>query len=161
MADAAQQPPQAKSGAQPGVFIDPYRSYNFKLLIAGVTQGHFTYCGDMEISIEPIRYREEGNAQVVHRLPGPVDYGEITLRYGLTESHELWDWMMTAVKGKVDRKNVSIALFDADGVTEVVRWDLVNAWPCRWRGTALDTMSREVAIEELTIVFETLDRGQG
>jgi phage tail-like protein len=157
MADAAQQP---QSGAQPGVYIDPYRSYNFKLLIAGVTQGHFTYCGNMEISIEPILFREGGQAQVVHRLPGPVDYGEITLRYGLTESRELWDWMMTAVKGKVDRKNVSIALLDADGVTEVVHWDLVNAWACRWRGAPLDTMARQVAIEELTIVFETLERGE-
>jgi len=159
MADAAQDS-QAKSGAQPGVFIDPYRSYNFKLLIAGVTQGHFTYCGDMEINIEPIAYREGGQSQVVHRLPGPVDYGEITLRYGLTESRELWDWMMTAVKGKVERKNVSISLLDADGATEVVRWDLVNAWACSWRGSPLDTMGRQVAIEELRIVFETLDRGE-
>ena len=161
MADAAQQAPQAQSGAQPGVFIDPYRSYNFKLLVAGVTEGHFTYCSDMEIDIEPIRYREGGISQIVHRLPGPVNYGAITLRYGLTGSRELWDWMMTAVKGKVQRKNVSVVLLDADGVTEVLRWDLLNTWPCRWRGAQLDTMSREVALEELTLVFETLERAEG
>jgi len=160
MADPAKDS-QAKSGAQPGVFIDPYRSYNFKLLIAGVTQGHFTYCGNMEINIEPIAYREGGQSQVVHRLPGPVDYGEITLRYGLTESREMWDWMMTAVQGKKDyAKNVTITLLDADGATEVVHWDLVNAWVCSWRGALLDTMGRQAAIEEMRICFDTLDRGE-
>jgi phage tail-like protein len=151
MADAAQQ-----SGATPGVFIDPYRSYNFKLLVGNITQGHFTYCGNMEIEIPHIEYREGGQAQIVHQLPGPVRYGEITLRYGLTESRELWDWMMTAVNGKVDRKHITISLLDADGATAVVSWDLESAWPCRWRGAPLDTMAKQVAIEELTIVCEIL-----
>ena len=31
----------------------------------------------------PIRY-QEGGSHVVHRIPGPVDYGDVTLRYGLT-----------------------------------------------------------------------------
>ena len=157
MADAAQQP-QARSGAQPGVVIDPYPSRNFMLSIAGVTQGHFTYCGNLEFRVEPIPYREGGQSQVVHRLPGPVEYGEITLRYGITESRELWDMALLAVKGTVTRTNMSIILLDADGVTEVVRWDLVNAWVCGWRGAPLDAMSRQVAIEEVTIVFETIER---
>ena len=43
--------------------------------------------------------------------------------------------------------------------TEVVRWNLVNAWPREWRGTPLDAMGQEIAIETLTLVFETLERG--
>ena len=41
----------------------------------------------------------------------------------------------------------------------MLRWDLINAWPSRWRGASLDALDREVAIESLTLVFETLDRG--
>ena len=47
---------------------------------------------------------------------------------------------------------------DSDGTTEVMRWDLINAWPSAWRGAALDALSHEVAIESLTIVFESLNR---
>jgi phage tail-like protein len=65
---------------------------------------------------------------------------------------------MTGVKGKVQRKNVSVVLLDNDGTTEVMRWNLVNAWASQWRGTMLNAMSREVAIESLTLVFEMLDR---
>jgi phage tail-like protein len=144
--------------AQPGVATDPYRAYNFKLEIQGVTEGHFTECTNLGIKVEAIKYREGGTSQLVRRLPGPVEYGDITLRYGLTSSTEIWRWFMTGVKGKVERKNVSIVMLDADGVTEAFRWDLVSAWPSAWRGAPLDAMAREAAIEEVTLVFETLDR---
>ncbi len=146
-------------GAQPGTFVDPYRAYNFKLQIQGVTEGHFTECSGMDITVHPIRYREGGTSQVVRVVPGPVEYGDVTLRYGLTASRDLWLWFMTAVNGKVERKNVSILMLDSDGVSEVMRWDLINAWPMQWRGAALDAMYREVAVETLTLVFETLQRG--
>jgi phage tail-like protein len=160
MPEAAETPPAApESGAQPGVFNDPYRSYNFKLVIQGVTEGHFTECTNMSIKIDAIRYREGGQSQVIHRIPGQVEYGDITLRYGLTSSNELWTWLMSGVKGKVERKNVSIVMLESDGVSEVLRWDLVNAWVSEWRGAPLDALGRQLAIESVTIVFETLDRG--
>ena len=105
--------------------VDPYRNYNFKLEIQGVTEGHFTECNGMGVKVDSIAYREGGASQVVRRLPGPVDYGDITLRYGLTSSTELWDWFLTSVKGTVERKNVSIVMLDADGSTKVVRWNLL------------------------------------
>ena len=146
-------------GAQPGTFVDPYRSYNFKLEIQGVTEGHFTECAGLEVHVDAIRYREGGTTQVVHAIPGQVTYGDVTLRYGLTASNELWQWLLTAVQGRVERRNVSILMLDSSGSAEVVRWDLTNAWPARWRGAPLDALSREVAIESLTLVFETLQRG--
>ncbi len=142
----------------PGTYTEPYRGYNFKLVIAGVTEGHFTECTGIGIKVHAIKYREGGQSQVTHVLPGPVEYGDVTLSYGLTASHELWDWFMTAVKGKVDRKNVSILMLDSDGVAELTRWDLVNAWPAEWRGAVLNALTHEAAIEQLTLVFETLER---
>ncbi len=140
------------------VGTDPYRAYNFKLDIAGVTEGHFTECSGLGVKIETIKYREAGAAQVVRHIPGPVDYAAVTLRYGLTTSRELWDWMQTAVRGAVERKNVSIVILDSQGITEVMRWNLNDAWPAEWNGALLDAMSREIAIESLTLVYDTLDR---
>ena len=149
---------EATAAAQTGAYVDPYRAYNFKLEIQGVTEGHFTECSGMEVKVRPISYREAGNSQVVRYVPGPVEYGAITLRYGLTSSKDLWEWFMSVVKGKVQRKNLSIVTLDSDGVTEVVRWNLVNAWASEWRGAALEASGNEVAIESLTLVFETLER---
>lgn len=150
--------PKAQAGSQTGTWTDPYRAYNFKLEIQGVTEGHFSECSGMAVRVPSIPYREAGAGQVVHRLPGPIDYGEITLRYGLTSSTQLWTWFQTAVNGQVERRNVSIVMLGDDGSTPVTQWNLINAWPCEWRGALLDALGREAAIESITLVFETLNR---
>jgi phage tail-like protein len=126
--------------------------------VQGVTEGHFTEVSGLEARVVPISYREAGNSQVVHYVPGRTEYGAIVFRYGLTRSRELYDWFMSGVRGRVQRKNISVVLLDSDGTTEVMRWNLVNAWVTQWRGAALDAQSQEVAIESLTLVCETLDR---
>jgi phage tail-like protein len=151
--------PAATTAQAAGTYVDPYRAFNFKIEIGGVTEGHFTEVTGLGAKVTPISYREAGNSQVVHYVPGRVEYSEITLRYGLTRSRELFDWFKTGVAGHVQRKNLSIVLFDADGTTEVMRWNLVNAWATEWRGSLLDAHSQEVAIESLTLVCESMDRG--
>lgn len=158
MPEVAATPPQAPAaGAQPGTWVDPYRAYNFKLVIQGVTEGHFVECSGLGARVEAIRY-QEGGSTTVHRIPGPVDLGDIRLRYGLTASRELWDWFLAGLQGRVDRRNVSILMLGTDGITEVLRWDLINAWPSEWRGAPLDALAREVAIESVTLVYESLAR---
>ncbi len=138
--------------------VDPFRSYNFKLDIGGVTEAHFTECSGLGVKVTSIAYREAGNNQVVRHIPGPVDYAAVTLRYGLTTSRELWDWLQSAAQGRVERKNVSILMLDSQGTTEVMRWNLIDAWPSEWHGASLDALAREVAIESMTLVYDTLER---
>lgn len=137
---------------------DPYRSYNFKLEIGGVAEGHFTECSGLSVKIEPIAYREAGNHQLVRHIPGPVDYTTVTLKYGVTKSRELWDWLMKSAEGNVERRNVSILLLDSQGDNEVMRWNLVDAWPSEWQGAALNASEKSLAIETLTLVFDRLER---
>ena len=137
---------------------DPFRSYNFKLDINGVAEGHFTECSGLSVKIESISYREAGNNQTVRHIPGPVDYATITLKFGVTKSKTLFDWMMKAAEGKVERKNVSISLLDSQDSTEVMRWNLHDAWPSEWKGANLVATDKGVAIEELTLVFDRLER---
>jgi phage tail-like protein len=159
VAEAAQTPPEgtAPAAATPGVWVDPYRAYNFKLVIQGVTIGHFTECTGLGVRVQALRY-QEGGGHVVHRIPGPLDFADVTLRYGLTSSTELWTWFMSGVEGRVDRRNVSVLMLETDDVTEALRWDLINAWPSEWRGAPLDALGREVAIESMTLVYESLVR---
>lgn len=159
MAEAAPTPPTTTgSGAQPGTFIDPLGVFNWRVEVPGMTEMHFTRCTGLGVRVHSPRYREAGMTQVVHRLVGPTEYADIKLEYGLTSSREMWDWLWSAVEGRVRRVNVSIVMLDADGATEKLRWNLTNAWPAEWSGAMLDAMAHEVAIESLTLVFETLER---
>ena len=148
----------ARPAAQPGNSVDPYRAYNFKLLINNVTEGHFTEVTGLGVKVDRIAYREAGNNAIVRAIPGRVTYSAVTLRFGLTTSTELWDWLMTAVEGKVSRRNVSIVMLDSSGSSEVLRWNLISAWPEEWYGAPLDAMSRELAIETLVLAHEGLQR---
>jgi phage tail-like protein len=136
---------------------DPYRAYNFKLQIDGVAQGHFTECSGLNVKIASIAYRETGT-DVVHKLPGPVEYGDITLKYGLTSSKELWTWMLDTAKGKLVRKNISIIMLDNDGVKPAFQWNLKDTWPSGWAGASLSASGKDAAIESITLTFESLER---
>lgn len=148
----------APASATPGAWKDPYRSYNFRISVQNVGDGHFTECSGLATKVQSIAYREAGAGPVIHRLPGHIEYGEVTLRYGLTSSIELWQWFMTGLEGRVDRRTVTIAMLDDDGSSEVMRWSLDRAWVTEWRGALLDALGREAAIESMTLVFERLER---
>jgi phage tail-like protein len=137
---------------------DPYRAYNFRLDVSGMGEGHFTEVSGLGVKVEPIKYREAGDTHVVRHIPGPVDYQAVTLRYGLTASRELWNWMMRTVEGRIERRNVSIVMLDTDGTSEATRWNLRDAWPSEWQGAPLDALNREIAIESLTLVYDALER---
>jgi phage tail-like protein len=152
---------EARPAAQPGNAVDPLRRYNFTLLINNVSGGNFVEVQGLSVMVDKILYREAGNNQIVRAIPGRVTYSSVTLRYGLTSSAELWDWLMTAVNGQVSRRNVSIAMLDSSGSAEVLRWNLLNAWPEQWHGAPLDAQSRELAIETLVLAHDGLERRSG
>lgn len=137
--------------AQPGTVVDPYRAYNFTLVIQNVVQGHFVAFDGLGIKIERLIFRAGGEHSTVRSIPGRVEYPPVTLRYGLTDSTELIRWLFTAVDGAVVRHNLSVAMLDDSGIDEVRRWNLIDAWPCDWAGAPLDSMGHDLAIESLTL----------
>lgn len=135
-----------------------YRNYNFVLEMGQGNLAWFTEVEDLSIKVKAIDYREGGAQAAVRKLPGRVEYGDITLRWGLTESLVLWEWLMTGVNGKIERREVSIILLKPDGQGEQTRWNLHNAWATEWRGAKLDALAQSAAIETLVLTHEGLTR---
>jgi phage tail-like protein len=152
-------PPSQDAGAQPGALVDPFRAYNFKLLIDGVTEGHFIQCGGLRAEVKVIPYREGGGGTVVRKLAGQLNMGQLTLSYGFTSSPELWNWFLASMSGQPQRKNVSVLMLGMDGLTEMLRYNLLDSWPCDWEVAAFDALSNQVAIARLVLTFESINRG--
>jgi phage tail-like protein len=144
------------TNASPGTRPNLYLGYQFKLEIRNVTEAHFSYVSGIGMKVTPIDWREGGLRSIVRRLPGQVQYSDVTLKYGLTSSQDLFNWMMTVVNGNVQRQNVSIVQLDAEGAAEVVRWDLMDAFPVKWEGAVLDALGSAVAIETLVLTYESI-----
>ena len=141
-----------------GTRTDPYRSYNFLVEIDGITRAGFRECSAPDTSNDAIDYREGNEALTTRKVPGLTKYANITLKWGMTDDHELWDWRKKTMEGKVERKNGSIVLLDDTG-SEKGRWNFRNAWPTKWTGPTFNATGNDIAIETLEIAHEGLDRG--
>lgn len=139
---------------------DPYRNFNFIVEIDGIKQAGFSDCSGFGASTDPIEYREGGENTTVRKMPGVTKYPNITLKWGLTDSRELYDWYRDIVNGKVLRKTGSIVLYDLDGITEKVRWNFVNAWPTKWDGPDFSAKANDISIETLELAHEGIERAK-
>jgi phage tail-like protein len=137
--------------------VDPYKNFRFLLEIDGITQAGFSEVSGFGSTVEPVEYREGGDAPTVRKLPGRVTYPDISLRWGITDSRELYDWHFTAVAGHIERKNGSIILIDDDN-QEKVRWNFFGGWASKLEGPTLNATANEVAVQTLTITCERLER---
>jgi phage tail-like protein len=144
-----------------GQRVDPYRNFNFLVEIDGITQAGFQDCSGFGASTDPIEYRE-GNENpgrdpiTMRKLPGMTKYNNITLKWGLTDSTELYDWYRDITKGVDVRKNGSIIVLDTQG-QERVRWNFRNGWPTKWDGPDFTSKGNDVAIETLEIAHEGIE----
>jgi phage tail-like protein len=143
--------------AAPGQRVDPYGNYNFLVELDGVAQAAFHEASGFDSTIDVIEHREGGDNTTPRKLPGMTKHGPITLKWGLTDSAELYNWHRDAVKGNVQRKNGSIVLLDRTGA-EKVRWNFVNAWPSKWTGPSFTAEGNDVSIETLELVHEGIER---
>lgn len=144
---------------QPGSRNDPYRGFNFKLELDGVTTAAFRECSGIDTSQNPIEYREGQDPLTVRKLVGLNTYSNIVLQRGITDAAgmELLEWREKAAAGRPERINGSIVLEDLDG-NEVVRWNFVEGWPIKWSGPSLNATANEVTIESLEIAHEGLEK---
>ncbi len=140
-----------------GTRVDPYRGFNFRVEIDGITQAGFQEVSGLDASTDPVDYREGTDPNHVRKLSGLNKYTPITLKRGITDSDELWKWRDTVISGKTERKNGSIILLDESGA-EKLRWNFINGWPTKWTGPALNSTSTAVAIETLEITHEEVKR---
>ena len=144
--------------AQTGQRVDPFRNFNFLIELDGIAQASFTECSGLGSTTEVIENREGGDNVTVRKLPGKNSYSDISLKWGLTDSTELWDWRQQIVDGNIVRKNGSIVVYDLANSTEVARWNFVRAWPTKWEGPSLSAKGNDIAIDTLVLAHEGLTR---
>jgi phage tail-like protein len=139
----------------------PLTGYHFLLEIDGISQAFFRECSGLSSEQQVIEYKEankEGKT-IIKKVPGTLKWSDITLKRGITDVMELWQWRKKIEDGKhiEARKNGSIVLFNQDN-TEIARWNFVNGWPSKIGGPQLNANNNDIAVEEITIAHEGLER---
>jgi phage tail-like protein len=173
----------------------PFTTFNFlvEIKVDGVSPsvcgGAFAECDGLEMTLEPKTIREGGrNFGPVH-LAGPISYGQLVLKRGMTSNLDLWNWFESMV-GDVSaggllgglgvpssvsvgpsgigtssgtktpigalRATADIVMLAADGATEQAHFKLTGCMPVKIKAPSLNAKEGLIAIEEMSLVYESM-----
>lgn len=126
-------------------------------------------------NLSEMAYRENLDGQRFSKHAGLVRYEPVTLRRGVTENRDLYDWYrlvndeiallataqelantakLTPVQTENFRKDVIIEVLDRKG-EPVKSWYLLNAFPISYKGgDKLDASDEGKLVEEITLTYE-------
>ena len=140
----------------------PFTAFNFAVEIKvdgvamQVVDAAFAECDGLEMTMDVKTIREGGNNGKQIRLTGPLTFGQVTMKRGMTSNLELWDWFNLMLTDQSLRADAEVVLFATDGQTERARFQLSRCVPVKLKSPPLNAKDGAVAIEELQIAYEKL-----
>jgi phage tail-like protein len=140
----------------------PFTTFNFRVEIQidgdaePVASAEFSECDGLEMSLEPKTIREGGNNGRQIHLAGPVAYGQLTLKRGMTTSFDLWRWFERVQSERGLRASGEVLMLSSDRSRTDVRFTLTGCLPIKVKAPPLKASDGAIAIEEMQIAYETL-----
>ncbi len=142
---------------------DPYLNFKYSVEIGGFSRTGFRNIDGLKQSLEEILYREGGENETAHKIPGQTTYDDVTFERGQSSDTDFTDWLeqifdvdrVDGAQGDVAgwRKTIVIYLHNKAGVA-VVKWTLKKCWPSELAWGTLDAMANDVMIETLVVKTE-------
>jgi phage tail-like protein len=156
--------------------IYPFTAFNFSVEIKvpfigpkPLCNAAFSDCDGLDMTMDVKTIREGGNNTQQIRMVGAVNYGLVTLKRGMTNSFDLWDWFDAQQHANPQqlrkdlRGDVDVVILSADHKTELARFILKKCLLTKLKAPTLNAKDGTVAIEEMQLSYEslTLKRPQG
>lgn len=147
----------------------PFTAFNFSVEIypdgksAPIARAAFSECDGLELTHDVKTIRCGGQNDRVYRVPGPVNYANLTLKRGMTDNLDLWTWVEDTLADPYLRANAEIVLLAENGTTERARFQLLRCIPAKIKAPALNAKDGSIAVEEFSLAYERLSiaRPQG
>ena len=136
---------------------EPALGSRFLFEVDGVEIGLFAAVRGLQVSSQTENLTEGGQNGYTQRLPGRLEWPNITFSRGLTDADALFDWMnktagegFAAAGNKITRSTGAITAVASNG-DRLRSWSLEGVFPVRWTGPDFATASDDPLTEELEI----------
>ena len=163
----------ATAAANSMVHDYPWTKMNFLVTVDTLNAtAAFSEASGMEATIDVIEFRQgnSGSFSPV-KVPGLVKHGNVTLKYGYTESNQFRNWAMACTSDTraeaMPRYDVRIELLDvSEGMkngnttkngSAANQYLLRDAWISKYAAPEMNALQSEIAIETVEIAFERLE----
>ena len=137
----------------------PIRGFRFTANFQGLGTTSFKSVSGFGSTVDVQEYREGGFGFLTKRkLPGLVNYDEITLEKGLYRNPLLYNFFNDYLEGQnFNPVNAVITVYDNAGVP-TASWTVINAWPSSYKSSDLSAEDSSILIETLTLQHEGIKR---
>ena len=144
--------------------VRPFTTFRFlvEVKVEGVSKklcgATFSEVDGLEMTMEPKTIREGGNNTVAVHLVGPVSYGQLTLKRGMTPNFDLWKWFarVNSPGYRGVRSRLEVIVVSSDGKNEDARFVAEGCLPVKIKAPALNAREGQIAIEEMQIAYQSL-----
>jgi phage tail-like protein len=143
----------------------PFITFSFEVRLtlpdenSPLCRAAFAECDGLEMSVSPKTIHEGGNNGRVIHLPGPVSYGLLSLKRGMTADLGLWNWFERSQRERGLRARGMVLMLDSTEKQkreQRLRFDLTGCLPVKLRAPGLNAKDGQIAVEEMQIAYETL-----
>lgn len=124
-------------------------------------EAEFSECSGLEMGMATKTIKEGGNnVQQIH-LAGPVTYGQLTLKRGMTKDFGLWDWFENVQGNRKLRLSGDIFMMASDRARpdkdrKDVHFKIRGCLPLKIKAPSLSGKDGQIAIEEMQVAYESL-----
>ncbi|MES1971200.1 MAG: phage tail protein [Pseudomonadota bacterium] len=144
----------------------PFTAFNFSVEIypdgksAPLAKAAFAECDGLEMTHDFKTIRSGGANDHAYRVPGVVNYSNLTLKRGMTDNFDLWTWFAASIADPFLRANAEVVMLAENGSTERARFQLSRCLPAKLKAPALNAKDGTIAIEEFQLAYEKLQLAQ-
>lgn len=131
-------------------------SFHFRVHIEGITSpvNSFFKVGALT-SAEEVVDMMHGTDRSVRKLSGRQDWEDLEMERYYEGVDDLYAWRERIVNGHFDARTVRIDYLRAD--RSVVRsMALIECWPIKWVLPECDASSSQIAVEKLTLAYDSV-----
>jgi phage tail-like protein len=132
----------------------------FLFEVDGVEIGVFSAVSGLALTVQTEELVEGGQNGFSRKLPGRMEWPNITFTQGIVQSDALFDWVnkssgqgFAANGNKVERKTGAITAIGSDG-ERLRSWSLSGVFAVRWKGPDFNVTSNTALTEELEVAHE-------
>ncbi len=148
--------------------FDPYKNFKFRIKWEGRYVAGVSKVSQLVRETEVIIWREGGDPNLAHRMPGRTSYDPITLERGLTHdtgfeqwANKVWNFgsgLGSESSLKDFRKDITLELYNEAGQL-VLAYNIHRCWVSRFVAVPqLDSNLPATAIESITLQNEGWER---
>lgn len=140
-----------------GARNDPFPSFRFTISFDDLPPGGFSDCAGLQMETEVHDYMEGGLNTHTWKFASRSKQAPLVLKRGIVNK-VLWDWYHDITIGKMKFRNATITVFDHDGTTQVLEYQVLQAFPTKWVSSELSAAQSNVAVETVEFTHQGLER---